>query len=72
MTGALLRRLREHYGFTRGDVARAAGQHHCWAVAVENGGKSNSAEAKHNRWQRRNFATYIGALRALKARRAKR
>ena len=72
MTGAILRRLREHYGFTRGDVVRAAGQHPCWVVAVENGGKSYSAEAKHNRRQRRNFATYIGALRALKARRVKR
>ena len=72
MTGALLRRLREQYGFTRGDVARAAGQHPCWVVAVENGGKSHSAEAKHNRRQRRNFAAYIAALRALKARRAKR
>ncbi|WP_298640839.1 hypothetical protein [uncultured Cardiobacterium sp.] len=72
MTGAILRRLREHYGFTREAVARAAGQHPCWVVAVDNGGKSHSADAWHSRRQRRNFATYIGALRALKARRAKR
>lgn len=72
MTGALLRRLREHYEFTRGDVARVAGQHHCWAVAVENGGKSHSDDAWHSRRQHRNFAAYIAALRALKARRAKR
>ena len=65
MTGAILRRLREHYGFTRGDVARAAGQHPCWVVAVENGGKSYSAEAKHNRRQRQNFAAYLDALRKL-------
>lgn len=64
MTGAILRRLREHYGFARGDVARASGQHPCW-VAVENGGKSYSAEATHNRRQRQNFAAYLDALRKL-------
>lgn len=72
MTGTILRRLREHYGFTREAVARAAGQHPCWVVAVDNGGKSHSVYAKHNRRQRRNFAAYIAALMTLKARRAKR
>ena len=70
MTGAILRRLREHYGFTREEVARAASRHPCWVVAVDNGGKSHSVYAKHDRRQRRNFAAYIAALRTLKARRA--
>lgn len=72
MTGAMLRRLREHYGFTREEVARAAAQHPCWVVAVDNGGKSHSADVWRSRRRRRNFAAYIAALRTLKARRAKR
>lgn len=71
MTGAILRRLREHYGFTRAEVARAAGQHPCWVAALENGGKSHSADVWRSRRQYRNFAACIAALRAL-IRRAKR
>lgn len=72
MTGAILRRLREHYGFTREEVARAAGRHLCWVMAVDNGSKSHSVHPNHDRRQQRNFAAYIAALRTLKARRVKR
>ena len=72
MTGTILRRLREHYGFTREAVARAAGQHPCWVAALENGGKSHSTDVWRSRRRQRTFAAYIAALRTLKARRAKR
>ena len=72
MTGAILRRLREHYGFCCGNVAEAAGQHHCWVMSVELDGRSHPAWPNHDQRQHRNFAAYIAALRALKARRTKR
>lgn len=72
MTGAILHRLREHYGFTREAVARAAGLRPCRLAALEKGGKSHSAYVWRSRRRQRTFAAYIAALRALKARRAKR
>ena len=72
MTGTILRRLREHYGFTREEVARAAGLHPSRVAALENGGKSHSTDVWRSRRRQRTFAAYIAALRTLKARRAKR
>lgn len=72
MTGAILRRLREHYGFDRRVLAAVAGKPAHWAASLEHAGRSHSAYPYHNRRQHRNFAAYIAALRALKARRAKR
>ena len=72
MTGTILRRLREHYGFTRAEVARAAGLHPSRLAVLENGGKSHSVNVWRSRRRQRTFAACIAALRTLKVRRAKR
>lgn len=68
MTGAILRRLREAYGFTRTQVAKMSGLHPGAVASMERFGISAASDARHWGRKSRTWRAYIAGLRRLRAR----
>lgn len=68
MTGAMLQRIREAYGYTRAQVAEMSGLHPSAVASMEHAGISAARDVRHWGRKSRTWRAYIAGLRRLRRR----